>query len=262
VSKELAGALIGLGGAVFGALAAGAVSIWSFRQSRRASMADEFRDVLQKLVDLRIKSNDTFRAHADDAATREFLSSALNAKRQLYKATAARILDGASAELAANDYATLGYEYQNDSEFEAALECYLEALARTRTSESRLERVNVLRSLGMLLLLPTALHDRARGERYLREAIELTSGQSDDYSRYTTGYTYDMLAMGLLAGRYPDWKDAADAARQNYEAMSPNNPLRQAALDSLNLRQAQTTAPVLAPKPPPSPADAASLERH
>ncbi|MDX6676879.1 MAG: hypothetical protein QOE31_931 [Solirubrobacteraceae bacterium] len=261
MSRELMGALIGLGGAIFGVLGAGVISIWTVRQSQATASADEFRDVLQSLVDLRIQTNTVFREHSDDAATREFLSGALNVKRQLHKATAARILDRAAGELTANDLATLGFEYQNDSEFGQAMACYERALERT--GESRLERVNVLRSLGGLLLLPTPLHDRTTGEGYFREAIGLTNGQPDDYSRYTTGYTYEMLGMGLLMHRYPEGRAALDAARENYEAMAPANFLRQAALASLDLRRGQAGLAVPLPpaKPPPNPTDAAALGR-
>lgn len=252
MSKELIGALIGLGGAIFGALVAGAIAIWTFRQSRRTQTADEFRDVLQSLVDLRIRTYEDELRWAQDAGPREFLSGALNVKRQLYKATAARMLNRASSELTANDFATLGYEYQSDSEFRDALRCYEEALARA--VESTIERVSVLRNLGGLLLQPTTLHNRARGEGYFREAISLTNGQTDDYSRYTTGYTYEMLGMGLLANRYPDWREAIETARENYEAISPTNPLRQYALDGLELRKSQSGVAVAVPpdKPPPN----------
>jgi tetratricopeptide (TPR) repeat protein len=260
MSNELIGAIIGLGGALFGALVAGGISLRNFRQSQRRESAAAFREVLQKLVDLRIQVNSTFREYADDAGTREFLSGALNVKRQLYKATAAGILVRASDELAANDYVTLGYEYQNDSEFENARSCYLAALEKT--GDSRLDRVNVLRNLGALLLQPTTLHDRSTAEGYFREAVELSNGQPDDYSRYTTGYTYEMLGIGLLANRYPEWRPAIQAARENYEAMTPTNSLRQAALDSLDLRQGSAGLAFAIPptKSPPSPADAAALE--
>jgi hypothetical protein len=260
VSSELTGAVIGLGGALFGALLAGGISLRNFRHTERATSADEFRNVLQQLVDLRIQLNDIFREYANDAQTREFVSSALNTKRQLYKATAARILDRAAGDLAANDFATLGFEYQNDSEFGNALKCYRRALEIT--GDSQLERVNVLRNIGALLLQPTTLHDRRAGEAYFREAIDLTNGQTDDYSRYTTGYTYEMLAMGLLVNRYPEWREALASAREHYEAMTLTNPLRQAAIDSLNIRQGTEALATVPPAttPPPSPADAAALE--
>jgi hypothetical protein len=260
VTSELTGALIGLGGALFGALLAGGISMRNLRQTQRAASADEFRNVVQQLVDLRIQVNSVFREYANDTQTREFVSSALNVKRQLHKATAARILKRAAGELAANDFAALGYEYQSDSEFGDALRCYQRALERT--ADSQLERVNVLRSLGALLLQPTTLHDRRAGEAYFREAIELTNGQTDDYSRYTTGYTYEMLAIGLLVNRYPEWRVALATAGEHYEAMTSENPLRQAAIDSLNMRRATAVPATLPPatKPLPNPADAAALE--
>ena len=135
---------------------------------------------------------------------------------------------------------------RSGAEFEPAQQCYLAALKLR--GKSRLEEVNVRRHLGALYLSPTVLHDRERGERYFREAIGLTSGQTDDYSRYSTGYTEEMLSMSLLANRYPGSEAAIQAARASYEAMDSRNVLRQAAIDSLNLRL-QPTGQVI-PVPP------------
>ena len=249
MSSELIGALIGLGGAVFGAGAAGAISLWTFSKSQTAETADEFRAVLQHLIDLRMQWADVSERYRQDPATMEFLSGALNGKRQLYKSTATRMLARASTELTANDYSTLGYEYQADSEFASARRCY--ELALGKVGESLIERVVVLRSLGGLLLLPTTLLDRSTGEGYLREAVALTNGLTDDNSRFTTGYTYELLGMALWTNRYPEWKLAIAAARENYEAMSLTNPQRASALENLRRRQDGVVAPMLPPKASP-----------
>jgi len=255
MSEQLVGALIGLGGAFVGVLATAVIARWTHRELQTQETADTFREMIEKLVDARIVSTNVFSENSRDVARREFLSAAVNAKRQLYKSTAHRMLARASKELTANDYLALGYEYQQDAEFEPAQQCYLAALKLR--GKSRLEEVNVRRHLGALYLSPTVLHDRERGERYFREAIGLTSGQTDDYSRYSTGYTEEMLSMSLLANRYPGSEAAIQAARASYEAMDSRNVLRQAAIDSLNLRLQPTgqVIPVPPSTTPPRPPD-------
>jgi tetratricopeptide (TPR) repeat protein len=224
-------------------------------------IAEDFRDVLEKLVNARIEGANVVKEHAGDKQLRETLGSAVNAKRQLYKSTANRMLSRASDELTANDYVALGYEYQLDSEFDKAKECYLNALDKPQTS--RLERVNVLRSLGALYLTSTVLHDRGKGEGYFRDAVQLTNGLTDDYSRYTTGYTHEVLGMALMSNRYPEWRASIESARESYEAMSPSNILRQFALDSLELRLQQTGygVPIPPALTPPRAHDAAVVEQ-
>src|SRR5450755_3549654 len=146
MSKELIGALIGLGGAILGALLGGAVSVYTLRQTQESETADEFRNVLEKIIDVRIKWNDAMRQYAKDPKALESIGQALNAKRQLYKSTATRILDRADHELTANDYATLAYEYASDSEYSSALRYYERAVKRT--GEGKMERIAVLRSFG------------------------------------------------------------------------------------------------------------------
>jgi hypothetical protein len=254
MSEQLVGTLIGLGGALVGVVAGAAISIWTHRQSQTQEIADNFREVIEKLVDARIAGANIYREYSADIATLEALSAAVNAKRQLYKSTANRMMERASEELTAIDYVTLGYEYEVDAEFEKAEECYLAAL--TLPEKSTLEKVNMLRNLGRLYLSPTALHNRDRGEQYFRDAIALTNGQADDYSRYLTGFTQEMLSMALLASRYPEWDASSESAQENYEAMSAGNVLRQAAIDSRALRLKQVALGVPVPPsttPPRSP---------
>lgn len=252
MSEQLVGALIGLGGAVFGVLVAAGVSLWTHTRSVTRETAEDFHDVLEKLLDTRIQTIKVVEEHSTNVARREALGAALNAKRQLYMSTANRILRRASDELTANDYLALGFEYQQDSEFETAEKWYLTALQLPE--QSNMERVAIQRSLGGLYLSQTVLHDRVRGEKYFRDALELTNGQTDDNSRYTTGYTHEFLGMALMANRYPEWKGSIDSARENYEAMSPANVVRQWAIDSLNLRLQQTGhgVPVPPPQSPPT----------
>jgi tetratricopeptide (TPR) repeat protein len=260
MSGELTGALIGLGGAVFGAVLGFAASLWSSRECRIAESTDAFRAAVQSLVDLRITGIGFMREYADDVRARDYVNSAINNKRQLHKATAARIMSRVSSQLTADDYITLGSEYEADSEFENALDCYREALRKTADSQ-RVQRVTVLRSLGGLLLQPTRLQDRTKGETYFRDAIELTNGQTDDYSRYTTAYTYETLGMALLQNRFPEWRQMIDTAREYYEAMAPENELRQDSINNLNARLG--TGPALPPPPtnlPRSPAEIAALD--
>lgn len=254
MSEQLAGALIGLGGAIFGVLVSGAISLWMQRQSTTSETAEDFRAVVEKLVDARMQLFGVMRQYAQDTAGRETLSYAINAKRQLYKSTAARMLERAKDELTANDYATLGQEYQQDSEFESALACFKRALEHV--GDSVLEHVNALRSLGWAYLAPSTLHDRAEGERCYRKAAELLDrGEDDDYNRYQLGLTHENWGFGL-AGRYPDWHEHVDLAREHYESMSTANPLRGYALESLDmhLAQQQGAQPVAIPparQPPP-----------
>ena len=264
ISTELSGALIGLGGAVIGAVVALGTTIWSSRQNQVSQSADEFRDVVQKLVDLRIEWFSIQRTYADDPAldpearraaawARDTVYGALNNKRQLHKATAARIMSKAADQLTPDDYVTLGFEYQADAELRNALDCYQRALARTDPARP-MQHVNVLRSLGGLLLLPgTPLHNRSEAEGYLRDAISLTNGQTDDSSRYATGWSYEMLGLGLKSNRYPEWRAALQTAIENYEAMSPANALRQQAIDRVRFYQADGTPGFVPPstKPPP-----------
>jgi tetratricopeptide (TPR) repeat protein len=249
VSEQLAGALIGLGGALFGVLVSGAISLWLQRASVRSDSAEDFREVLEKLVDARIQLFGVMQQHAHDTYGRETLSFAINAKRQLYKSTAARMLKTAKDELTANDCATLGQEYQSDSEFENALMCYEAAL--DHVGGSVLEHVNALRSLGGFYLAPSTLHDRAQGEDRYRQAVALLDcGDDDDYNRYQLGLTHESWGLGLAA-RYPGWQEHVDRAREYYESMSVANPLRGYALESLELHLAQRTAQAAPIAPPP-----------
>jgi len=253
VSEQLVGALIGLGGALFGVLVSGAISLWLQRQSTRSDSAEDFREVLEKLVDARIQLFGVMQQHAHDTYGRETLSFAINAKRQLYKSTAARMLESAKDELTANDCATLGQEYQSDSEFENALMCFKAAL--DHVGGSVLEHANALRSLGGFYLAPSTLHDRAQGEDCYRQAVTLLDrGDDDDYNRYQLGLTHENWGLGL-APRYPGWQEHVDRAREYYESMSAANPLRGYALESLDLHLTQrgTQAAAIPPQPPTPP---------
>lgn len=153
---------------------------------------------------------------------------------KLYKSTATRILARASGELSANDYAILAYEYWSDSEYPSALRYYQSALRRI--GGGKMERLAVLRSLGALLLQPSDFRDPALAKRYFSEALGMTAGLPDDYSRYTTGYTHEMFGFGLLllAGSDPTsresahWQNELGDARRCYEEIAPMNPCERA----------------------------------
>jgi tetratricopeptide (TPR) repeat protein len=183
----------------------------------------------------------------------EALSSALNNKRQLYKSTVRQMVGRVADSLTAYDYMTLGFEHQQDAEIEKAQEYYASALAVEEQDE--IERVTALRYLGALFLSLTKYHDRAKGDAYYREAVEITYGKMDDYSRYTTGYTYEQWAIALAANRYPEYRRHFEAAREHYEAMHQTNQLRSTALKAFELRLARVMEGLPVPPAPVKPAE-------
>lgn len=254
MSEEIVGALIGLGGALVG-LAGGAAVTWrTHLSSEMRETASGFRDVLDKLITVRIETSRMLQElqAPQDLPTREAIGSALTARRLLLKATAAQALKNISSGITISDYLMLAYEHQIDSDFQQARTYYEQALSVVGGDD--MATITVRRSLGGLYLAPTEFRDPDKAECHFEAALSLSRERTDAYSVYTTGYTLEVWGFALQHANGQGGEALLQRAEVKYRSMPSANPLRQQALDGLDHRRALVRSG-RQPTPPPTDVD-------
>jgi hypothetical protein len=209
-----------------------AVGYITHRQDVARGRANEIRDVMIKLIELRESFAALSRA---DPIMFESLSTAINQKRGQYLAKARSLARQAKRSMSFNDYLTLAEEVQNDAEYRLALEYYERARRKAR-SGGALQQAIILRYLAAYYCLPSPDRDVAQADRLFAESIAKTAGKADGYMLYTTGLTY-VLWAGQLAAQQRPFADELAEAQRLYRQSAETHPIGSQALLALEARE-------------------------
>ena len=243
MSQEIVGALIGLIGGLIGLVGGSVITLWVHSSQEKRETAINFREVLEKLIMMRMESARIWAEFQDPNLihTKEMLSAALNARRLLLKSTAAQMVERINDGLLADDYLTLGAEHQIDSDYLNALGYFQKALSVKNSSLT--SQINAHRSIGSLYLSAPPLRNLEQAEHHWQKALSLSANRQDDYSKYTTGYTLEQWGWNLMGANFPGGEDKIEKATETYKSMSfQAGPLRDSAIAALKQRQKITHA--------------------
>ncbi len=230
MSNEL---IAGIGGAIIGAILA-ALFAWRLQRPERiASKKEELRNTLIALVDLR-EHYQTEVPKIQNPQLKESAGLFINQKMTIYLQTAEALVDQVPKHIFSFEYGTLAYEFWLNSSFTQAEKFYRNAV---KVSCSTLAKVTSLRGLGSYYFGQGPHHDFDNGRRCFQEATDLIKNPTDDYSKYTLGYTYQLWGLAERSnGFVAEGEQKIDRARKYYEDLSFDNPLREQALEWLEVK--------------------------
>ena len=197
------------------------------------SKKEELRKVLGELISFQ-ESNLALITTVTNPQQREAVSSLLNAKRGISLQTAEALADELRGKVSSSEYGTLAREKSFTSDFNKAEMYFLEATIAARDNNPK---ATALRDVGVFYFQPTRLRDLGKARDYFGKSIEVSTAGEDDYSIYTTGYTYEAWGLWELQnGLLSEGKAKLQNAREYYTKIKPPNMLGQWALESLEKR--------------------------
>jgi tetratricopeptide (TPR) repeat protein len=232
---------------VSGAVSGGGVSYLIHYQDVRGQRVQQTREVLLALIDLRGQI-------MDSEGMPQERSEVLVQKRVTLLAVASSSARRAGRSLTAHDWIALGYECQNNCDYDDAY-AHFERAVRRAKKEDMLTRVFALRFLAEVCCAPGPHHDYTRGAGLYLEAVNLTRGNENPFLRYHTGLTLGNWTSWAYRYEQPDRHELFEQAKQQYRDAIEGYPLAAKALGDLeeNERQGFRRRNTL---PPPIPASA------
>lgn len=222
-----------------GAVAAAAVAWRAHQQDSARERANDLREALLQLIDLR---RDAISLRREDPDF-ESVSSTLNEKRAILLAIAETLAERASGSLSAEDWITLGSESMAALNYGLAGKCFTRAV-ELASPDDAYTRAVALRELGQYYALTTTT-DRGLedADRSFGEAVDAISGITDSFGRFQTGLTYEMWAFTTASRLGEVDQQKIEAAFQCYkDAEAGGFPFAEDSIKALQSRL-QSSAP-------------------
>lgn len=176
--------------AALGSIAAVVISVIAAFLSYRGQQAqqtrekrEELRHVLERLIELRIASNEFWKE--ENEWLRAAKSGSQNAARAMYIERAEQLSRELHPNVTASEYYVLALENDYDADFLDARRLY-ELAAERAVDASPVKQSEVLRSLGASCFnVNSGAVDPERGRASYRKSIQTLDGKTDPYSCYT-----------------------------------------------------------------------------
>jgi hypothetical protein len=236
---------------IISSLVALAFSIVSFYISDSSSKAQETRakkEELRRLVGELLAIQDDFNSRIIKITApdeRIFASSLLNAKKNIHLESAELLANDLGDKVSPSELAILAREELNQSNFAKAETFFTRASSVASNSTSK---AVALRDLGIFYSQSTPLRDMNKARLKLGEAVFTTLSFMDDYSLYTTGFTYEAWGdMERGNGFQIAAREKYELAREYYGKINPNNFTGRWALEAMDRKQ--VAASKLSPVP-------------
>jgi tetratricopeptide (TPR) repeat protein len=232
--------------ALIGAAAGGGISYWTYRGTLAQQRNRDIREQLIKVIELREQQGVIDAERPDNYLA---VSTWINTKRGIHLAIANDLSEKAHRSMTPNDCMALGYECQLDRNPQAARDHYERALRKAKKS-GLIDRVVALRYLGYYFFDVGPDQDLEEGNRYFRQAVELTRQETMPYLVFTTGVSYERWAGLLLGVGDPRWREVAQFAKAAYESLPADFAYKSDSLRSVESLLEQRAAASPAAPPP------------
>jgi hypothetical protein len=213
-------------------------SIVSFYISHSSSQAQETRakkEELRRLVGELLAIQEDFNTRIVKITApdeRVLASSLLNAKKNIHLESAELLANDLGDKVSPSELAILAREELNLSNFAKAETFFTRAPAIARNSTAK---AVALRDLGLFYSQGTPLRSMDKARQHLGEAVSTTHSFTDDYSLYTTGFSYETWGdIERGNGFHIAAREKYELARECYGKITPHNFTGRWALEAMD----------------------------
>ena len=179
---------ISLGAAVISIFAL-ILSFWQFKKAEARAKREELQDIVEKLIDSRREYNNKLLGNMAESERITF-GDYYGKIFMIYLQVADQLISSLDKTIVSPmEYFIIGSEFESEGDLSRAKK-YYEYARKVLTATSVKSQETILRALGAFYFRDGPYRDIQLGRSYHEEAIELFSGQSDEYLIFLKAFVY------------------------------------------------------------------------